>query len=95
MNIFSKPHVGKHFQLEDTAKKKLVTYLSKIIGQLERIKQDIQTDNACDESLVQILAIKGGLVKVSSDLVSLGILNCIEDYSKEELELILKNVFKT
>lgn len=86
--------VGKHFILQDKEKEVMVKNINKIIGQLETIKKDVMTDNACDESLTQILAIKGGIEKVGRELVGKGILECLSDYSNQELELIIKNLFK-
>jgi|694.fasta_scaffold22555_10 DNA-binding FrmR family transcriptional regulator len=86
--------VGKHFILQDKEKEMMVRNINKIIGQLETIKKDVMTDNACDESLTQILAIKGGVEKVGRELVGKGILECLSDYSNQELELIIKNLFK-
>lgn len=86
--------VGKHFILQDKEKEMMIKNINKIIGQLETIKKDVMTDNACDESLTQILAIKGGVEKVGRELVGKGILECLSDYSNQELELIIKNLFK-
>jgi DNA-binding FrmR family transcriptional regulator len=86
--------VGKHFILSDTEKQKLVTNINKIIGQLESIKRDISQNEACDESLTQILSIKGGVEKIGRELVGKGILECLTDYSTSELEVIIKNLFK-
>jgi DNA-binding FrmR family transcriptional regulator len=86
--------VGKHFILNEKDKEKSLIAINKIIGQLETIKKDIINDNACDDTLVQILAIKGGVSSLGRNLVGKGILDCINEYSKEELELVIKNVFK-
>lgn len=86
--------VGKHFTLNEEDKAKSRLAINKIIGQLETLKNDIETDNACDESLVQILAIKGGVESVGRNLVGKGLLDCINQYSRAELELIIKNLFK-
>jgi DNA-binding FrmR family transcriptional regulator len=61
---------------------------------LETIKKDILNDNACDESLIQVLAIKGGVSKIGRELIGKGILDCLDEYSKEELELVFKNLLK-
>lgn len=86
--------VGKHFMLDEADKKKIASSINKIIGQLETIKKDVLTDNACDESLTQILAVKGGVSSLGLNLVSKGVLDCLTGYSKSELELIMKNMFK-
>jgi len=87
-------HVGKHFILTDSEKNRTVIAISKIVGQLEAIKKDVMTDNACDETITQILAIRGGVSTIGQNLVGKGILDCLNNYSREEMELILKNMFK-
>jgi DNA-binding FrmR family transcriptional regulator len=87
-------NVGKHFKHSDLDKQKFSSSINKLIGQLETIKSDIVNDNACDETLIQVLAIKGGVEKVGRELIGKGILDCLDEYSKEELELIFKNLFK-
>lgn len=86
--------VGKHFILSDSEKNKTAIAINKIIGQLETIKRDVMTDNACDETITQILAIRGGVSSIGQNLVGKGILDCLNSYSREEMELILKNMFK-
>lgn len=96
--IFSKKpkqqHVGKHFMLDQADKDKFRLAINKIIGQLETLKKDIDNDNTCDESLTQILAVKGGVESVGRNLVGKGILDCMQDYTRDELELVIKNLFK-
>jgi hypothetical protein len=40
------------------------------------------------------MAIKGGVESMGRNLVGKGILDCLTEYSREELELIIKNLFK-
>jgi len=86
--------VGKHFILTDAEKQKMTLAVNRIIGQLETIKKDINLNEACDESLTQILAIKGGVSRVGLDLLSSGVLDCLQDYTQDELALVFKNMFK-
>jgi DNA-binding FrmR family transcriptional regulator len=86
--------VGRHFNLHPKDKQSAITSLNRIIGQLETIKKDVETDNACDDTLVQILAIKGGVESMGRNLIGKGIFDNIESYSKSELEIIVKNLFK-
>ena len=86
--------VGKHFKHTPEDKAKFAAGINKLVGQLETIKGDIMNDNACDDSLIQILAVKGGISKIGRELVGKGILECLSEYSKEELELIFKNLLK-
>jgi DNA-binding FrmR family transcriptional regulator len=88
------PMVGKHFTLSDKDKATTLISINKIIGQLETIKRDVSTDNACDDSLVQIMAIKGGVQSLGRNLIGKGILDCMDNYSREEMEMIIKNLFK-
>ncbi len=86
--------VGKHFKLNEADKATTLLSINKIIGQLETIKKDVVSDNACDDTLVQVMAIKGGVSSIGRNLVGKGILDCIGGYSRDELELIIKNLFK-
>jgi DNA-binding FrmR family transcriptional regulator len=86
--------VGKHFTLSDKDKQTTLTSINKIIGQLETIKKDVSTDNACDDTLVQIMAIKGGVQSLGRNLIGKGILDCLDSYSRDEMEMIIKNLFK-
>lgn len=88
------PAVGKHFVLDEESKKKTAIAINRIIGQLEAVKADILNDQACDETLTQVLAIKGGASKIGLDLLSMGVLSCFDKYSEEELLSIFKNMFK-
>lgn len=95
--IFSKQKqqtIGKHFILSNSEKEKTTRSINKVIGQLETIKRDVMNDEACDESLNQILAVRGGVESVGRELVGKGILDCLGSYSKDELEIIIKNLFK-
>jgi DNA-binding FrmR family transcriptional regulator len=86
--------VGKHFVHSPSQKAKLTTAINRIIGQLETIKSDINTDSSCDDSLVQIMAVKGGVERIGREMVGNGILDCLANYSREELESVIKNLFK-
>ena len=93
-NPSSRSIVGKHFKHTDADKAKFSSGINKLIGQLETIKRDIENDNACDDSLIQILAVKGGVARIGQELVGKGILDCLGEYSKDELQLIFRNLFK-
>jgi DNA-binding FrmR family transcriptional regulator len=94
--IFNKTKtiVGKHFILSEKDKQNTLSSINKIIGQLETVKKDVLANDACDETLIQIMAIKGGVESMGRNLVGKGILDCLTEYSREELELIIKNLFK-
>lgn len=87
-------YIGRHFKFRQEDKSKLISSLNKVIGQLETVKQDVETDNSCDDTLTQILAIRGGVASIGRNLIGRGVIDNIGDYSKPELELILKNFLK-
>jgi hypothetical protein len=40
------------------------------------------------------MAARGGLSKIAKEMVGRGVLDCRDTYSKDEFELILKNMLK-
>ena len=64
------------------------------MGQLEAIKQEILDDEACDETLTQLLAVRGGVARVGKDLVGMGILSCLSKYNRKELEQAIEKLLK-
>jgi DNA-binding FrmR family transcriptional regulator len=83
-----------HIKLKSEDKAAAVISLKRIIGQLQAIQLEIEEDEACDQTLTQILAARGGLARVGKDLVSKGILSCLTKYSREELERAMETMFK-
>jgi DNA-binding FrmR family transcriptional regulator len=75
-------------------KKSISISLKKIIGQTQAILSDIEGDHACDETLTQIMAVRGGISRVGKDLVRLGILDCMGKYTKEELISAIEALYK-
>jgi DNA-binding FrmR family transcriptional regulator len=84
----------QHIKLKPEDKKNTVMSLKRIIGQLQTIQNEIENDEACDQTLTQILAARGGLARVGKDLVGLGILSCLSKYSRKELEQAVELLFK-
>jgi DNA-binding FrmR family transcriptional regulator len=80
--------------LKPEEKKSLTISLKKIIGQLQTILSDIDGDHACDETLTQIMAVRGGVSRVGKDLIGMGILACMKKYSKEELQTAIEALYK-
>jgi DNA-binding FrmR family transcriptional regulator len=84
----------QHIKLKPDDKKNTIMSLKRIIGQLQTIQNEIENDEACDQTLTQILAARGGLARVGKDLVGLGILSCLGKYSRKELEQAIELLFK-
>ena len=83
---------GMNLQEKDI--KYLVANLNRLIGVLESAKRDIQENHACEETVSKIHAAKGAAARVGIELINRGVLSCLQDYSKEELEEAIKSMFK-
>jgi DNA-binding FrmR family transcriptional regulator len=81
-------------KLKENDKKQIVTNIKKIIGQLQTILGDVDGNHACDETLTQIMAVRGGVSRVGKDLIGLGILECMAKYTKEELKTAVEALYK-
>jgi DNA-binding FrmR family transcriptional regulator len=81
-------------KLKENDKKQIVTNIKKIIGQLQTILGDVDENHACDETLTQIMAVRGGVSRVGKDLIGLGILECMSKYTKEELKIAVEALYK-
>jgi len=62
-----------HITIDDQERAKLVQSLSRIMGQLQNIKNEIDCNDACSETFTQLLAARGGINKIATDLVGFGI----------------------
>jgi len=83
-----------HIIIDDQERTKLVQSLSRIMGQLQNIKNEIDCNDACSETFTQLLAVRGGINKIATDLVGFGILDCMQNKSKTELQAMIQNIFK-
>lgn len=84
----------QHLTLKKEDKTQVIQSLNRIMGQLEAIKQEILDDEACDETLTQLLAVRGGVARVGKDLVGMGILSCLSKYNRKELEQAIEKLLK-
>ena len=84
----------QHLTLKKEDKTQVIQSLNRIMGQLEAIKQEILDDEACDETLTQLLAVRGGVARVGKDLVGMGILACLSKYNRKELEQAIEKLLK-
>jgi DNA-binding FrmR family transcriptional regulator len=83
-----------HIKLKQEDQRKLTIALKKIIGQLQTILCDIEENHACDETLTQLMAVRGGAARVGKDLIGMGILACMNKYTKEELQTAIEALYK-
>jgi DNA-binding FrmR family transcriptional regulator len=81
-------------KLKSENQRTITIALKKIIGQLQTILSDVEGNHACDETLTQIMAVRGGVSRVGKDLIGMGILACMSKYTKEELQTAIEALYK-
>lgn len=65
---------------------KIIQNLRRIEGQVKGIQRMVTEERACDEVLMQIMAIKAALDRVTTDLVQANMAACFAGYSPEEVQ---------
>jgi DNA-binding FrmR family transcriptional regulator len=75
-------------------RKNLVNSLKKIVGQLQSVIDIVENDKIREQTLTQLLAVKGGTTRVCKDIISHGILKNIKDYKYDDLDKALSIIFK-
>ena len=81
---------------QDELKKKIITRLNKIEGQIRGLKNMIETDSYCDDILTQISASKGALNSVSKIVLENHMKTClvrdIRDKKDETIDELLTTI---
>lgn len=79
-------------------KKKLINRLNRTEGQIRGITKMMEEDRDCRDVVIQLAAVKAGVDKVISLIVTENLLDCVlkdgEKVSKAELEDALELIFK-
>ena len=83
-----------HLQLKKPDQELLNRQINMIMGQLRSIQEEIAINDACDETLTQVLAVRGGINKLVTDLVGLGILDCLKGKRQTEVTKAIQNLLK-
>jgi DNA-binding FrmR family transcriptional regulator len=84
----------QNFKLGEEDKKYLIASINRVVGVLNSIKGDVEQDHACDESLTQLMACRGAVSRIAQEMIARGVLQCMEEYSHEELEQVITKMFK-
>lgn len=84
----------RNIKLNERDTKELVTGVRRIIGQLKSVEKDLEETKISIQTFNQLLAIKGGASKICKEIISRGVINRIQDYSKEEIDKALDIIFK-
>jgi DNA-binding FrmR family transcriptional regulator len=65
---------------------KIQQHLRRIEGQVKGVQRMIDDERACDEVLMQIMAIKAALDRVTQDLVQDNLANCFDKLPPDEIK---------
>ncbi|GAB4144196.1 MAG: hypothetical protein OHK0017_02480 [Patescibacteria group bacterium] len=84
----------RKINIQAEERERIVILLKKIIGQLQSISNLVENDKITDQTLVQLLAVKGGANNVCKEIISKGVLGNIQDYTVEELDQALSIIMK-
>lgn len=80
-------------------KKSYINRLSRLEGQIRGISKMIEEDRACTDVVTQLSAVKAGIDKVITLMVTENLLHCVAeenaDDQKERVEAALKLIFKS
>lgn len=72
----------------------ILTQLKRINGQLAGIIQMYENERACVDIVHQVIAARNGLSKVARDLLTTEATQCTKERRIEDLDEILKELFK-
>ena len=65
---------------------KIQQHLRRIEGQVKGVQRMIDDERACDEVLMQIMAIKAALDRVTQDLVQDNLASCFDKLPPDEIK---------
>ena len=83
-----------HLKLSKQEQEAISKQINMVIGQMRRIQDEIIQNDACDETLTQVLAARGGINKIVTDLVAMGILDCLKGKKQKEVTIAIQNLLK-
>ena len=86
-------HIHSHHH-SDIEKKRQITRISRVIGQLNHVKTMIDEDVDCAEVLIQLSAAKSALNGVSKQIINEHITHCISHAVKDGDEKALEEFTK-
>lgn len=80
--------------LKSMSNDKVLTQLKRIRGQLDGIIKMYEDERTCIDIVRQVIAARGSLGTVARELLTGEASRCTKERKPEELELILKEVFR-
>ncbi len=80
-------------------KKSYLNRLSRLEGQIRGISKMIEEDRECTEVVIQLSAVKAGIDKITTLMVTENLMHCVSgeknEDQKEKVEAALKLIFKS
>lgn len=89
-----KSELMRKIKLNSLERRELIIAMRKIIGQMQAIVSQMDEDKVTEQTFTQLLAVKGGASRICKEIISKGILNNLEDYTREDLDNALNIIFK-
>jgi DNA-binding FrmR family transcriptional regulator len=84
----------KNIKLTEKDRKQLITAVRRVIGQLRNVEKELEEDTVGDHTFTQLLAVKGGASKVCKEIISRGVIDNLQTYSRKEIDQALDIIFK-
>lgn len=95
MKLNSQSQIKPNQQAQNTAKSdKVVTQLKRIRGQIDGIISMYEDERACVDIVRQVIAARGSLGSVAQSLLSNEATRCTKERKADELNDILKEIFR-
>ena len=101
--MHSHPHTHGHTHPHvhsDDHKKKMLNRISRVMGHLAKVRQMIETDCDCSDTLIQIAAVKAAISNMGKEIAKEHISSCLKeaiehgDYSEiEDFKKTLDKLF--
>ena len=84
----------KNIKLTQKDRTYLTTAVRRVIGQLRNVEKELQEDTVGDHTFTQLLAVKGGASKVCKEIISRGVIDHLQTYTRKEIDQALDVIFK-
>jgi DNA-binding FrmR family transcriptional regulator len=84
----------KNIKLSEKDRKHLTTSVRRVIGQLRNVEKELEEDTIGDHTFTQLLAVKGGTSKICKEIISRGVIENLQNYSRKEIDQALDVIFK-
>jgi DNA-binding FrmR family transcriptional regulator len=84
----------KSIALSDADTKHLITSIRRVVGQLKSVEKELEDSKVNDQTFTQLLAVKGGTSRICKEIISRGVVNNLQNYTRAEIDKALDIIFK-